>query len=95
MSNAMTPSAETLARLIAERVVQNLRCELANVSPWLTPDDAAAYLSLTKRGLEDMRAQITGPRYHRVGTRIVRYHRNDLDHWLLSGGCENSATGDC
>ena len=88
MSNELPTPTEALARLIAEQVVQRLRGELARVSPWFTPDDAATYLSLTKRGLEDMRRQSTGPRFHRAGTRVVRYHRADLDQWLLTDGGE-------
>lgn len=74
------------ADLIAGRVADSLRQDLSSASPWMTPDDAATYLRLTKRGLEDMRAQSAGPRYHRVGSRLVRYHRADLDCWLLSDG---------
>ena len=74
------------ARLVAERVVDLLRRDLNRASPWMTPDDAAQYLSVSKRGLEDMRSQSSGPRYHKVGARLVRYHRGDLDCWLLSDG---------
>jgi hypothetical protein len=74
------------ADLVAERVAKLLRAESKHASPWMTPKDAATYLCLTKRGLEDMRAQSIGPRYHKVGARLVRYHRADLDCWLLSDG---------
>jgi len=55
-------------------------------TPWFEPADAAAYLRLTVRGLEDMRGKSTGPRYHKVNARVIRYHRDDLDAWLLSDG---------
>jgi hypothetical protein len=85
----MRTSAEEVnqfADLVAERVAKLLRAESKHASPWMTSEDAATYLCLTKRGLEDMRAQSSGPRYHKVGARLVRYHRADLDCWLLSDG---------
>lgn|GEM_PF-5519188 len=36
-----------------------------------------------------MRGKGTGPRYHKAGARVVRYHVNDLDAWLLSDGGEH------
>jgi hypothetical protein len=81
-----TDEVNILAGLVAERVVRLLRQDMRSASPWMTPEDAATYLHLTKRGLEDMRAQSAGPRYHRVGLRLVRYHRADLDCWLLTDG---------
>lgn len=83
---ATADEIDLFADLIAGRVVDLLRQDSRSASPWMTPDDAASYLCLTKRGLEDMRAQSAGPRYHRVGSRLVRYHRADLDCWLLSDG---------
>ncbi|MGC4252648.1 MAG: helix-turn-helix domain-containing protein [Sphingobium sp.] len=76
---------------LAERVAGIVTRHLADlpprrVSPWFTPDDAAAYVRLTVRGLEDMRAKGTGPHYHKVGERVVRYHVRDLDAWLLGKG---------
>lgn len=88
MPDPKTPT-ETLVRLIADEVAKRLYADCARTSPWFTPDDAATYLSMTKRGLEDMRAQSTGPKFHKVGARLVRYHRADLDCWLLTDGREN------
>lgn len=81
-----TTEVNLFANIVAERVADLLRQDLRCASPWMTPEDAATYLRLTKRGLEDMRAQSVGPRYHKVGARLVRYHRADLDCWLLSDG---------
>jgi hypothetical protein len=36
-----------------------------------------------------MRRNHNGPRFHKVGSRVVRYHRDDLDTWLLSDGGEH------
>jgi len=56
---------------------------LANTPPWLSPAQAAAYVSLPEKTLAQYRRIGTGPRFSRVG-RHVRYHRQDLDSWLYS-----------
>lgn len=75
-----------IAGHVAEIVTDYLRANPPVPTPWMAPDDAAAYLRLTVRGLEDMRGNGKGPRFHKVGARVVRYHRDDLDAWLLSDG---------
>ncbi len=75
-----------LAGEIANRVTMQLRDDPRLFSPWFTPEDAAAYLRLKRRGLEDMRARGAGPKFHKVNDRLVRYHIRDLDAWLLSYG---------
>jgi hypothetical protein len=80
---ALTP--ETV-RAIAEHITHHLASPPRHVSPWHTPEDAADYLRLKRRGLEDMRARGTGPKFHKVNDRVVRYHVTDLDAWLLSNG---------
>lgn len=54
-------------------------------SPWLTPADAAAYLSVSTGTLANWRSAGNGPRYKAVG-RLVRYHRDDLDAFLFAEG---------
>lgn len=49
-------------------------------SPFLTTDQAAHYLGLSRQALEKMRRQGRGPRYRKHG-RYVRYHIADLDGW--------------
>lgn len=53
-------------------------------SPWLNTDLAAAYLSVSAGTLRNWRTAGCGPRYRTVG-RIVRYHVDDLDAFLLEG----------
>lgn len=53
-------------------------------SPWLTTDQAADYLSVSTGTLYNWRSQGRGPRYNTVG-RIVRYHRDQLDAFLIEG----------
>lgn len=54
-------------------------------SPFLSPDQAAFYLSLSPRTLQEYRTAGTGPRYRRH-SRHIRYHIDDLDAWSRSVG---------
>lgn len=49
-------------------------------SPFLSTAQAAHYLGLSQRTLEDWRGEGLGPRSRRHG-RFVRYHIDDLDAW--------------
>ena len=76
----MTSDIDEIVRLVVARVRDEL------VTPeWLTPDQAAHYCGLTTRGLEDLRYRRVGPVASKVGGRIVRYRRADLDAWLEAG----------
>ena len=75
-----------VVRDIASRVAAELAVNPSQSSPWFTPKDAATYLRMSYRALEDMRARGEGPKFAKVGTRLVRYHRSDLDAWLQSDG---------
>jgi excisionase family DNA binding protein len=57
----------------------------ATSSPWMTPKEAAAYISVHPGTMHNWRSQGKGPTYKVVGTRIVRYHRQDLDAFLSAG----------
>jgi len=49
-------------------------------SPFLSTEQAAFYLGLSPRKLQQMRGRGTGPRFRRH-SRYVRYHIDDLDAW--------------
>jgi hypothetical protein len=49
-------------------------------------DEAAAYIGSTRNTLRAWRARGRGPRFHNVRTRMIRYHRDDLDDFVRSGG---------
>ena len=49
-------------------------------SPFLNTDQAAHYVSLSRRTLEKMRTAGGGPRFRKHG-RYVRYHIDDLEEW--------------
>ena len=49
-------------------------------SPFLSTEQAAFYLGLSPRKLQQMRREGSGPRFRRH-SRYVRYHIDDLDDW--------------
>lgn len=61
------------------------------VSPFLDVKEAAAYLRLKKRTLDNMRWQGVGPRFRKHGGRVV-YHRDDLKAWS-EGARRRSTSG--
>lgn len=76
--------------LVADAVRETLaavaeRPELIERREWYAPDEAGEYLRLSEKTLENMRTRREGPAYSRVGHRIVRYRRADLDAWLEAG----------
>ena len=54
------------------------------ISPWLTPLEAAQYLKVALGTIHNWTSQRVVPFVRRGG--LVRYHREDLDRWLRSGG---------
>ncbi len=52
-------------------------------SPWLNTETAAAYLSCTSGTLRSWRARGQGPRYRVIHDKIVRYHIDDLNAFVL------------
>lgn len=57
---------------------------IASASPWMTTREAAAYIRMSYRTLEDLRMSGGGPVYARPGRNMVRYHRDDLDAWMAA-----------
>jgi len=60
-------------------------------SPFLNVEEAAAYLRLKKRTLDNMRWQGVGPRFRKHGGCVV-YHRDDLKAWS-EGARRRSTSG--
>jgi hypothetical protein len=54
-------------------------------SPFLNTAQAAFYIGLNARTLEQMRWKGLGPRFRRHG-RFIRYHIDDLDIWSRTNG---------
>jgi hypothetical protein len=61
-------------------------------SPFLSTEQAAFYLGLSARKLQQMRAERTGPGFRRH-SRYVRYHIDDLDHWSKGDGGQERRDG--
>jgi predicted DNA-binding transcriptional regulator AlpA len=58
---------------------------------YFTTKEAAKRLGLAVRTLEGFRCKGGGPRYCKIGKRIVRYRIEDLDAWAeerIQGGLE-------
>lgn len=51
-------------------------------TPLLTPEEAAHFLNVKARTLEKWRQKRTGPSFHRLGSRCIRYSPKDLQEWL-------------
>ncbi len=62
---------------------------IAFTSPWLTTPKAAKYCGdLSSAYFNQMRTEREGPKYYKIGSRIV-YNKQDLDEWIRSHGNGN------
>lgn len=57
---------------------------------FLNNQAAAAYLNLSPRTLEKQRVHGGGPRFRKLGRRVV-YALSDLDAWANSRICDNTS----
>jgi hypothetical protein len=55
--------------------------------------EAAAFLRVSPRTLEDLRYRGGGPVYHKLGRRLVRYLRSSLEAFLEAGARTNTGGG--
>lgn len=62
-------------------------------SPYFWASEAALYLRISLRALENFRATGEGPAYRKHGGRIV-YHREDLERWSARRRFQSSAKRD-
>jgi Helix-turn-helix domain len=49
-------------------------------TPYMTPDEAALFLRLSRRTLDNLRSLGAGPQFRRHGGRVF-YHRQDVENW--------------
>ena len=82
MSEELNPVTRNLAQQIAEVIVREIHSSPAFGSPWMNEAQAAAYLGMKQRGLQNHRAQGTGPKSY-MPAGLIRYHRDDLDRYFL------------
>jgi helix-turn-helix protein len=61
-------------------------------SPWLLPDEAAAYLKVSSAWLAQRRFHDLPPRPHSDGGK-VRYHRDELDEYAFACDKKRKPTG--
>jgi hypothetical protein len=61
-------------------------------SPFLSTEQAAFYLGLSARTLQQMRAAASGPSFRRH-SRYIRYHIDDLDIWSKGIGGQACTNG--
>lgn len=52
----------------------------------LTIEEAAAYLGVQERTLENWRADNKGPRYYKPTSKLIFYFKSDLDSWIKAEG---------
>lgn len=58
----------------------------------LSTSQAAQLMGIVEKTLEKWRRRGKGPRYHRLGNRMVRYAQEDVEAWIASReGMEQSA----
>jgi excisionase family DNA binding protein len=56
--------------------------------PYYSPESAAQYLDIPLSTITDWRQKGVGPRFLRIGRRLVRYTKADLDTFMASSAGE-------
>jgi len=51
---------------------------LPNPGDYVSTDEAARILGVSRQSMCNWRWKRQGPRFHKIGARLVRYHRADL-----------------
>jgi predicted DNA-binding transcriptional regulator AlpA len=63
-------------------------------SEWFRPKTAAKYLDSSDSTLAKMRLRGDGPPYSKLGARLVRYNKGDLDAYLAARARNSTSEGD-
>jgi hypothetical protein len=58
----------------------------------LSSAEAASYIGLDRRTLENWRCKSMGPTYYRISRKRIIYDRDELEQWLQA---RKVATNDC
>jgi predicted DNA-binding transcriptional regulator AlpA len=64
---------------------------LAEINKKMRSPEAAAYLRMAESTLAKLRCYGGGPRYSKVGPRLVIYDRADLDAYLADRMCRSTS----
>lgn len=68
---------------IVEELRELVRAEVAGVAnPFMKPDQAAAFLGISKETLANLRMAQKGPKFSKPLPQVVLYHRDDLVAWV-------------
>lgn len=59
-------------------------------SAYLTCEEAGAFLRLSPRTLENLRTKGGGPRFRKLGRRVL-YSQADLDAWADTRACDSTS----
>lgn len=62
----------------------------SEVQPFLSNDQAAAFLNLSPRTLEKLRVVGGGPAFSKLGRRVV-YAKDDLELWVRARLCNSTS----
>ena len=63
---------------------------ITRTNVYLTCDEAGAFLKLSPRTLEKLRTIGGGPRFRKLGRRVM-YSQADLDTWADSRACDSTS----
>lgn len=90
MTDTVREIAMAAGRQVASDILEGIALGAIQIPQvWFTPDEAAAYLRMSPRTLADRRVAGTGPQFVRLDHKTVRYRRDWLDEWLLTGGTQD------
>ena len=73
------------------RTTTNLAATTLQSGQLVDEREAAAILNAAVRTLRNWRALRKGPQYHKIGERMVRYHRADLAAFITGDGAKDAA----
>ena len=62
----------------------------AAVTPWMTIEEVAGYLSVSVGTVRNWVSQKYIP--HARRGRVVRFHKSEIDRWLSAGACKGRLT---
>lgn len=58
--------------------------EYSPMCPFFSPKQVAEILGVSKKKLERMRKDGSGPKFRRLSARTIQYHGKDLNEWIAA-----------
>jgi excisionase family DNA binding protein len=89
LTEAAYTFSQALAEAIAQQVAEFLRSrpgistDCHPPSPWLTLEQAAGYMGFSRDSLYKLTAARAIPARKKSGGQGLRFHRDELDEWML------------